>query len=160
MYGYPSNWCCCFFLLLILLCFPQVVKWKKKRFSYLRWESLICTLLYTAQNILLFIHPHVCVVSGGFLAFQAMYPGLVESKANNTYRCTALTSLSQPCLPVSNVGPTRILPFLYLGSSQDALSLETAQVIVMITCSAPFLQEEQRCLPTRHMQQEHNCNII
>ncbi|KAK7108110.1 hypothetical protein V1264_015904 [Littorina saxatilis] len=67
-------------------------------------------------------------LSGGFLAFQAMYPGLVESKANNSYRCTALTSLSQPCLPVSNVGPTRILPFLYLGSSQDALSLETAQI--------------------------------
>ncbi|XP_076467255.1 uncharacterized protein LOC143298310 [Babylonia areolata] len=67
-------------------------------------------------------------LSGGFLAFQAMYPGLVESKANSSYRCTALTSLSQPCLPVSNVGPTRILPFLYLGSSQDALSLETAQI--------------------------------
>ncbi|KAL8611425.1 hypothetical protein ACOMHN_014480 [Nucella lapillus] len=67
-------------------------------------------------------------LSGGFLAFQAMYPVLVESKANSSYRCTALTSLSQPCLPVSNVGPTRILPFLYLGSSQDALSLETAQI--------------------------------
>lgn len=61
-----------------------------------------------------------------------MHPGLVESKANSIYRCTALTSLSQPCLPVSNMGPTRILPFLYLGSQQDALSLETAQVEFII----------------------------
>ena len=66
--------------------------------------------------------------SGGFLAFQAMYPSLCESKTNN-YRCAALTSLSQPCLPVSNVGPTRILPFLYLGSQQDALSQDVTQVV-------------------------------
>jgi len=36
--------------------------------------------------------------------------------------------MSQPCLPVSNVGPTKILPFLFLGSQQDALSQETMQV--------------------------------
>ena len=57
-----------------------------------------------------------------------MYPSLCESKTNN-YRCAALTSLSQPCLPVSNVGPTRILPFLYLGSQQDALSQDVTQVV-------------------------------
>lgn len=79
-------------------------------------------------RLTLFFFFFCLTIAGGFLAFQAMYPALVESKANNSYRCTALTSLSQPCLPVSNVGPTRILPFLYLGSSQDALSLETAQV--------------------------------
>lgn len=31
-------------------------------------------------------------------------------------------SLSQPCLPVANVGPTRILPHLYLGSQKDVLN--------------------------------------
>ncbi|XP_060596953.1 uncharacterized protein LOC132750900 [Ruditapes philippinarum] len=69
----------------------------------------------------------VALLKGGFLAFQAMYPSLCESKTNN-YRCAALTSLSQPCLPVSNVGPTRILPFLYLGSQQDALSEDIVKV--------------------------------
>ena len=59
-----------------------------------------------------------------------MYPSLCESKTNN-YRCAALTSLSQPCLPVSNVGPTRILPFLYLGSQQDALSQDVTQVLYL-----------------------------
>ncbi|WAR07924.1 DUS16-like protein [Mya arenaria] len=63
---------------------------------------------------------------GGFLAFQTMYPSLCENKTSS-YRCAGLTSLSQPCLPVSNVGPTRILPFLYLGSQQDALSKDITQ---------------------------------
>ncbi|XP_052244315.1 uncharacterized protein LOC127853662 isoform X2 [Dreissena polymorpha] len=69
----------------------------------------------------------VALLKGGFLAFQTMYPSLCESKASS-YRCAALTSLSQPCLPVTNVGPTRILPFLYLGSQQDALSHDIVQV--------------------------------
>ncbi|WAR07811.1 DUS16-like protein [Mya arenaria] len=64
---------------------------------------------------------------GGFLAFQTMYPSLCENKTSS-YRCAGLTSLSQPCLPVSNVGPTRILPFLYLGSQQDALSKDITQL--------------------------------
>ncbi|XP_052810225.1 uncharacterized protein LOC128238388 [Mya arenaria] len=67
------------------------------------------------------------LLKGGFLAFQTMYPSLCENKTSS-YRCAGLTSLSQPCLPVSNVGPTRILPFLYLGSQQDALSKDITQV--------------------------------
>lgn len=39
-----------------------------------------------------------------------------------------MTSLSQPCLPITNVGPTRILPFLYLGSQQDAHNHELLAV--------------------------------
>jgi len=39
------------------------------------------------------------------------------------------SSLSQPCLPVSNVGPTRVLPFLFLGSQLDSMSRETIDVI-------------------------------
>ncbi|XP_063765643.1 dual specificity protein phosphatase 8 isoform X2 [Eleginops maclovinus] len=56
--------------------------------------------------------------SGGFAAFSSCFPGLCEGKP-----ATALPmSLSQPCLPVANVGPTRILPHLYLGSQKDVLN--------------------------------------
>ncbi|GIX99505.1 protein-tyrosine-phosphatase [Caerostris extrusa] len=55
---------------------------------------------------------------GGFVEFHRQYPGLCEDK---TRKCPALTSLSQPCLPIANQGPTRILPFLYLGSQFDAV---------------------------------------
>jgi len=37
-------------------------------------------------------------------------------------------SISQPCLPVANLGPTKVLPFLFLGSQVDALCLETMTV--------------------------------
>lgn len=56
--------------------------------------------------------------AGGFAAFSSCFPGLCEGKP-----ATALPmSLSQPCLPVANVGPTRILPHLYLGSQKDVLN--------------------------------------
>ncbi|XP_061102471.1 dual specificity protein phosphatase 8-like isoform X2 [Conger conger] len=55
---------------------------------------------------------------GGFAAFSSCFPGLCEGKP-----ATILPmSLSQPCLPVANVGPTRILPHLYLGSQKDVLN--------------------------------------
>ncbi|XP_020497791.1 dual specificity protein phosphatase 8 isoform X2 [Labrus bergylta] len=55
---------------------------------------------------------------GGFAAFSSCFPGLCEGKP-----ATALPmSLSQPCLPVANVGPTRILSHLYLGSQKDVLN--------------------------------------
>ncbi|XP_029009104.1 dual specificity protein phosphatase 8 isoform X2 [Betta splendens] len=55
---------------------------------------------------------------GGFAAFSSCFPGLCEGKP-----ATALPmSLSQPCLPVANIGPTRILPHLYLGSQKDVLN--------------------------------------
>ncbi|XP_055889849.1 serine-rich adhesin for platelets-like isoform X1 [Biomphalaria glabrata] len=69
----------------------------------------------------------VAFLKGGFLAFQASHPGLTENKSGS-HRCSTLTSLSQPCMPVSNIGPTRILPFLYLGSQQDSLNQEVSQV--------------------------------
>ncbi|XP_051579699.1 dual specificity protein phosphatase 8-like [Myxocyprinus asiaticus] len=57
---------------------------------------------------------------GGFAAFSSCFPDLCESK-----QATILPiSLSQPCLPVANVGPTRILPHLYLGSQRDVLNKE------------------------------------
>ncbi|XP_036399336.1 dual specificity protein phosphatase 8-like isoform X2 [Megalops cyprinoides] len=55
---------------------------------------------------------------GGFAAFSSCFPALCEGKP-----ATILPmSLSQPCLPVANVGPTRILPHLYLGSQKDVLN--------------------------------------
>ncbi|XP_071395773.1 dual specificity protein phosphatase 8 isoform X1 [Centroberyx affinis] len=55
---------------------------------------------------------------GGFAAFSSCFPGLCEGKP-----AVALPmSLSQPCMPVANVGPTRILPHLYLGSQKDVLN--------------------------------------
>uniref|UniRef100_A0A8C2Q5B8 protein-tyrosine-phosphatase n=1 Tax=Cyprinus carpio TaxID=7962 RepID=A0A8C2Q5B8_CYPCA len=62
----------------------------------------------------------LCTLSGGFAAFSSCFPDLCESKP-----ATILPlSLSQPCLPVANVGPTRILPHLYLGSQRDVLNKE------------------------------------
>ncbi|XP_043121018.1 dual specificity protein phosphatase 8 [Puntigrus tetrazona] len=57
---------------------------------------------------------------GGFAAFSSCFPDLCESKP-----ATLLPlSLSQPCLPAPNIGPTRILPHLYLGSQRDVLNKE------------------------------------
>ncbi|XP_029607477.1 dual specificity protein phosphatase 8 isoform X2 [Salmo trutta] len=53
---------------------------------------------------------------GGFAAFSSCFPGLCESKP------ALPMSISQPCLPVANIGPTRILPHLYLGSQKDVLN--------------------------------------
>ncbi|XP_048401789.1 dual specificity protein phosphatase 8-like isoform X2 [Stegostoma tigrinum] len=57
-------------------------------------------------------------IRGGFAAFSSCFPGLCEGKP------TAILpmSISQPCLPVANIGPTRILPHLYLGSQKDVLN--------------------------------------
>lgn len=86
------------------------------------------------------------LVQGGFLEFQAAYPTLCEDK---TRKCAPLTSLSQPCLPITNQGPTRILPFLYLGSQYEALNKEmlqnhniTYELNVSTTCPKPdFIQD-------------------
>ncbi|GFW63801.1 dual specificity protein phosphatase 16 [Trichonephila clavipes] len=74
---------------------------------------------------LLPVYHSVNILKGGFLEFQAAYPDLCEDERT---KYAPLTSLSQPCLPVSNHGPTRILPFLYLGSQHDALSRDVLQV--------------------------------
>lgn len=68
----------------------------------------------------------VSLLKGGFLEFQSAYPSLCENKSAKG--ANTLTSLSQPCMPISAHGPTRILPFLYLGSQQDALNKDTLRV--------------------------------
>ncbi|XP_064169144.1 dual specificity protein phosphatase 8-like isoform X1 [Anguilla rostrata] len=60
----------------------------------------------------------VSLLTGGFAAFSSCFPGLCEGKPAPILPM----SLSQPCMPVANVGPTRILPHLYLGSQKDVLN--------------------------------------
>lgn len=88
----------------------------------------------------------VYLLSGGFLEFQASYPELCE---DSSMKCTPLTTQSQPCLPVANIGPTRILPFLYLGSQHDANNKQllqdynvTYELNVSLSCPKPdFMQD-------------------
>ncbi|NXP51534.1 DUS16 phosphatase, partial [Heliornis fulica] len=64
----------------------------------------------------------VYLLSGGFAEFSISFPGLCEGKSTLVPTC-----ISQPCLPVSNIGPTRILPHLYLGCQRDVLNKELMQ---------------------------------
>ncbi|NXY82401.1 DUS16 phosphatase, partial [Alcedo cyanopectus] len=62
------------------------------------------------------------LLTGGFAEFSSSFPGLCEGKSTLIPTC-----ISQPCLPVSNTGPTRILPHLYLGCQRDVLNKELMQ---------------------------------
>ncbi|XP_056132454.1 dual specificity protein phosphatase 16 [Lampris incognitus] len=66
--------------------------------------------------------PSVHLLSGGFAEFSHLFPGLCEGKSTLVPSC-----ISQPCLPVTNTGPTRILPHLYLGCQRDVLNKELMQ---------------------------------
>ncbi|KAM9146870.1 dual specificity protein phosphatase 8 isoform 1-T1 [Pangshura tecta] len=61
---------------------------------------------------------NVSILTGGFATFSSCFPGLCEGKP----AAILPMSISQPCLPVANIGPTRILPHLYLGSQKDVLN--------------------------------------
>lgn len=65
--------------------------------------------------------------TGGFLEFQQHHPSLLETKTKTPHQ-QAAASLSQPCMPVTNIGPTKILPYLFLGSMKDALNADLAKV--------------------------------
>ncbi|XP_064335124.1 dual specificity protein phosphatase 16 [Camelus dromedarius] len=64
----------------------------------------------------------VHLLAGGFAEFSRCFPGLCEGKSTLVPSC-----ISQPCLPVANIGPTRILPNLYLGCQRDVLNKELMQ---------------------------------
>ncbi|XP_055251394.1 dual specificity protein phosphatase 16 [Moschus berezovskii] len=64
----------------------------------------------------------VHLLAGGFAEFSRCFPGLCEGKSTIVPTC-----ISQPCLPVANIGPTRILPNLYLGCQRDVLNKELMQ---------------------------------
>ncbi|XP_069960213.1 uncharacterized protein [Cherax quadricarinatus] len=104
------------------------------------------SFLHVLLNKLGRAFPCVYLLAGGFLEFQARFPELCEDSSK---KCTPLTSQSQPCLPVSTVGPTRILPFLYLGSQHDANNKQLLsdynilyELNVSVSCPKPdFVQD-------------------
>lgn len=77
-----------------------------------------------------------CLSLGGFAEFSRCFPGLCEGKSTLVPTC-----ISQPCLPVANIGPTRILPNLYLGCQRDVLNKVGA---LNITFIAGFLDSGWR----------------
>ncbi|XP_053574883.1 dual specificity protein phosphatase 16 [Bombina bombina] len=81
-------------------------------------ESFLSVLLGKLEKLFCNVH----LLSGGFCEFSACFPGLCEGKASMVPTC-----ISQPCLPVSSAGPTRILPHLYLGCQRDVLNKELMQ---------------------------------
>ncbi|XP_058481595.1 dual specificity protein phosphatase 16 isoform X1 [Solea solea] len=81
-------------------------------------ESFLSVLLGKLERSF----PSVHLLSGGFSEFSHLFPGLCEGKSTLVPSC-----MSQPCLPVANMGPTRILPHLYLGCQRDVLNKELMQ---------------------------------
>ncbi|XP_005734244.1 dual specificity protein phosphatase 16 [Pundamilia nyererei] len=81
-------------------------------------ESFISVLLVKLERSF----PSVHLLSGGFSEFSHLFPGLCEGKSTLVPSC-----ISQPCLPVTNIGPTRILPHLYLGCQRDVLNKDLIQ---------------------------------
>lgn len=84
----------------------------------LSFDSFLCVLLVKLEKSF----PSVHLLSGGFLEFSRLFPGLCEGKSTLVPSC-----MSQPCLPVTNIGPTRILPHLYLGCQRDVLNKDLMQ---------------------------------
>lgn len=74
----------------------------------------------------------VCI-SGGFSEFCHLFPGLCEGRSSLVPAC-----ISQPCLPVSSTGPTRILPHLYLGCQRDVLNKVTQTVLWVLLVLTQF----------------------
>ncbi|XP_030576450.1 dual specificity protein phosphatase 16 [Archocentrus centrarchus] len=81
-------------------------------------ESFLGVLLVKLERSF----PSVHLLSGGFSEFSHLFPGLCEGKSTLVPSC-----ISQPCLPITNVGPTRILPHLYLGCQRDVLNKDLMQ---------------------------------
>ncbi|XP_075066772.1 dual specificity protein phosphatase 16 [Mixophyes fleayi] len=86
--------------------------------SSLPCDCFLSVLLGKLEKLFSNVH----LLSGGYLEFSSCFPGLCEGKASIVPSC-----ISQPCLPVSSVGPTRILPHLYLGCQRDVLNKELMQ---------------------------------
>ncbi|KAM8907842.1 dual specificity protein phosphatase 16 [Spinachia spinachia] len=86
--------------------------------SSLSSESFLSVLLLKLEKSFGSVH----LLSGGFSEFSQLFPGLCEGKSSVVPSC-----ISQPCLPVSSSGPTRILPHLYLGCQRDVLNQDLMQ---------------------------------
>ncbi|KAM3833512.1 dual specificity protein phosphatase 16 isoform 2-T3 [Vipera latastei] len=81
-------------------------------------DSFLSLLLRKLEESFSSVH----LLAGGFAEFSNCFPGLCEGKSILVPSC-----ISQPCLPVSSTGPTRILPHLYLGCQRDVLNKELMQ---------------------------------
>ncbi|XP_036433012.1 dual specificity protein phosphatase 16 [Colossoma macropomum] len=86
--------------------------------SSLSSEAFLSVLLAKLQRNF----PSVHLLSGGFVEFSNLFPGLCEGKSMLVPSC-----ISQPCLPINSSGPTRILPHLYLGCQRDVLNRDLMQ---------------------------------
>ncbi|XP_061768087.1 dual specificity protein phosphatase 16 [Nerophis ophidion] len=86
--------------------------------SSLSADGFVSTLLLKLEHNF----PSVHLLAGGFSEFSRLFPGLCEGKSVLVPAC-----MSQPCLPVANTGPTRILPHLYLGCQRDVLNKDVMQ---------------------------------
>ncbi|KAI4903869.1 hypothetical protein NFI96_022125 [Prochilodus magdalenae] len=86
--------------------------------SSLSSEAFLSVLLAKLQRSF----PSVHLLSGGFVEFSDLFPGLCEGKSTLVPSC-----ISQPCLPINSSGPTRILPHLYLGCQRDVLNRDLMQ---------------------------------
>ncbi|CAM5082130.1 unnamed protein product [Eretmochelys imbricata] len=101
-------------------CKQEVVVYDQssKDVASLSSDCFLTVLLGKLENNFNSVH----LLSGGFAEFSSCFPGLCEGKSVLVPTC-----ISQPCLPVSNIGPTRILPHLYLGCQRDVLNKELMQ---------------------------------
>ncbi|MCI4388915.1 hypothetical protein PGIGA_G00091530 [Pangasianodon gigas] len=86
--------------------------------SSLSSEAFLSVLLAKLERSF----PSVHLLSGGFVEFSNLFPGLCEGKCMLVPSC-----ISQPCLPLNSSGPTRILPHLYLGCQRDVLNMDLMQ---------------------------------
>jgi len=77
--------------------------------------------------------PSVLLLEGGFSEFSYKFPKLCESKIKSN---CPLLSISTPCASTgsNSCPPTKILPFLYLGCEEDALSED-----VLRTCRVKYI---------------------
>ncbi|KAK5849482.1 hypothetical protein PBY51_009122 [Eleginops maclovinus] len=91
--------------------------------SSLSAESFLNVLLIKLRSSFTSVH----LLSGGFSGFSSVFPALCEGFSSLVPSC-----ISQPCLPVSNTGPTRILPHLYLGCQRDVLNKDLMQQIDIV----------------------------
>ncbi|XP_068611678.1 dual specificity protein phosphatase 16 [Brachionichthys hirsutus] len=66
--------------------------------------------------------PSVHLLSGGFSEFSRLFPGLCEGTST-----PAPPPTSQPCLPAADIGPTLVLPYLFLGCQRDVLNQDLMQ---------------------------------
>ncbi|XP_032827454.1 dual specificity protein phosphatase 8-like [Petromyzon marinus] len=110
-------------------------------------DHFVCVLLAKLERTF----PGVALLTGGFAAFSACFPGLVEVARPPA---PLPSSISQPCLSSSSscsLGPTCILPHLYLGSQRDVLDrglmLQTGIAYVLnasTSCPRPDWLPESR----------------